>query len=90
MLTASLVFVDRSALHLFLDRGGATMVSGHSGLPENVELRLLEEKYKAQKEKREKQLSIVCGVLDKMPKEERRKFLSLIIKKYFVAETVQK
>lgn len=66
------------------------MVSGHSGLPENVELRLLEEKYKAQKEKREKQLSIVCGVLDKMPKEERRKFLSLIIKKYIVSETVQK
>lgn len=58
------------------------MVSGHSGLPESVELRQLEEKYNHQKEKRDQQMAIVCGVLDKMPKSERRCFLTELIKKY--------
>ena len=57
-------------------------VSGHSGLPESVELRKLEEKYNRQKEKRDQQMAIVCGVLDKMPKIEQRRFLSELIKKY--------
>ena len=57
-------------------------ISGHSGLPESVELRQLEEKYNRQKEKRDQQMAIVCGVLDKMPKIEQRRFLSELIKKY--------
>ena len=58
-------------------------ISGHSGLPESVELRQLEEKYNRQKEKRDQQMTIVCGVLDKMPKIEQRRFLSELIQKYF-------
>ena len=58
------------------------MVSGHSGLPESVELRQLEEKYNRQKEKRDQHMAIVCGVLDKMSKIEQRRFLSELIKKY--------
>ena len=57
-------------------------VSGHSGLPESVEIRQLEEKYNRQKEKRDQQMAIVCGVLDKMPKNERKTFLYMLIKKY--------
>ena len=57
-------------------------ISGHSGLPESVELRQLEEKYNRQKEKRDQQMAIVCGVLGKMPKIEQRRFLSELIKKY--------
>lgn len=57
-------------------------ISGHSGLPESVELRQLDEKYNHQKEKRDHQITIVCGVLDKMPKNERRWFLTELIKKY--------
>lgn len=57
-------------------------VSGHSGLPESVELRQLEEKYNRQKEKRDQQMDIVCGVLEKMPKIEQRRFFSELIKKY--------
>ena len=57
-------------------------ISGHSGLPEGVELRQLEEKYNRQKEKRDQQMAIVYGVLDKMPKIEQRRFLSELIKKY--------
>ena len=51
-------------------------------MPEIVELRQLEEKYNRQKEKRDQQMAIVCGVLDKMPKIEQRRFLSELIKKY--------
>ena len=58
------------------------MISGHSGLPESVELLQLEEKYNRQKEKRDQQMAIVCGVLDKMPKNERRWFLTELVKKY--------
>lgn len=57
-------------------------VSGHSGLPESVELRQLEEKYNRQKEKRDQQMAVVCGVLDKMPNNEQRWFLTELIKKY--------
>ena len=57
-------------------------ISGHSGLPQSVELRQLEEKYNRQKEKRDQQMAIVCGVLDKMQKIEQRRFLSELIKKY--------
>lgn len=57
-------------------------ISGHSGLRESVELRQLEGRYNRQKEKRDQQMAIVCGVLDKMPKIEQRRFLSELIKKY--------
>lgn len=64
-------------------------ISGHSGLPESVELRQLEEKYNLQKEKRDQQMAIVCGVLDKMPKIEQRRFLSELIKKYIWPKSAQ-
>lgn len=57
-------------------------VSSHSGLPEDVELKMLEEKAKRNKQKRDEQMNIVCGVLDTMPPDVRRRFLVSLIKKY--------
>lgn len=57
-------------------------VSGHSGLREEYELKQLEEKFQKQKQKRDEQMEIVCGVLDKMPPAYRRHFLSEVCKKY--------
>lgn len=57
-------------------------VSSHSGLPEEVEIRMLKEKAKHNKQKRDEQMNIVCGVLDTMPPDVRRRFLVALIKKY--------
>ena len=59
-------------------------VSGHSGLPENVELKQMEEKAIQNKKKRDEQMTVVCEVLDTMPPDVRRRFLSALIKKYAV------
>ena len=57
-------------------------VSGHSGLPESVELRLIAERHAAAKEKRERQIGAICAVLDKMPDTERRSVLAEVIRRY--------
>ena len=58
--------------------GGHIMhhVSGHSGLPEDVELKQMEQKAQACREKREAQLSTIYGVLDAMPRRERRAMIA--------------
>ena len=58
------------------------LVSGHSGLPEDVELKQMEEKANQNKKKRDEQMAIVCKVLDTMPPDIRRRFLLTLIKKY--------
>lgn len=58
------------------------MVSGHSGLPESVELRMLCEKHEQAKEKRDAQLRKIYAVLDKMPKQERNRMIIEVIKHY--------
>ena len=58
------------------------LVSGHSGLPEDVELKQMEEKANRNKKKRDEQMAVVCEVLDTMPPDIRRRFLSALIKKY--------
>lgn len=57
-------------------------VSSHSGLPEEIEIRMLEEKAKRNKQKRDEQMNTVCSVLDTMPPDVRRRFLVTLIKKY--------
>lgn len=56
-------------------------VSAHSGLPESVELRMLEEKSQRCKEKRESQIQQIMDVLGKMPRRERMALLAEVIKK---------
>lgn len=57
-------------------------VSGHSGLPEDVELKQMEEKANQNKKKRDEQIAVVCRVLDKMPPDVRRRFLIALIMRY--------
>lgn len=57
-------------------------VSGHSGLPEDVELKQMEEKANQNKKKRDEQMAIVCEVLDTMPPDVRRRFLIALIMRY--------
>ena len=57
-------------------------VSGHSGLPESVELRQMAEKAEQMAEKRRKQLSAIYSVLDHMTKEERGRILLEVIRHY--------
>ena len=57
-------------------------VSGHSGLPEHVELKRIAEKYEFVKIKRDTQLSAIYQILDKMPDCERNRMIAEIIKHY--------
>lgn len=57
-------------------------VSGHNGIPESVEVRMICEKAKKMAEKRSEQLSKIYAVLDHMPDTERRRLLSEIIRHY--------
>lgn len=57
-------------------------VSGHSGLPEDVELKQMEEKANQNKKKRDEQMAVVCEVLDTMPPDVRRRFLIALITRY--------
>lgn len=57
-------------------------VSTHSGFPESVELRLMEEKHEKAMKKRQDQIETICSVLDKMPDRERRFILAEVIKHY--------
>ena len=57
-------------------------VSSHSGLPEDVELRMLQEKAEAARKMRERQLRIIYSVLDAMPNEERRAMITEVIRHY--------
>ena len=57
-------------------------VSGHSGLPESVELRQMAEKAERMKNKRKAQISAICSVLDTMPMIEKRAILAEIIRRY--------
>lgn len=52
-------------------------VSGHSGLPEDVELQQMADKAKAQKEKRQKQYESVLECINKqgIAPSERRRFI---------------
>lgn len=58
-------------------------VSAHSGLPEDTELRMMEERAMVSKAKREAQLSTIYGVLDKMPDVERRTLLAEFVRHYW-------
>lgn len=58
-------------------------VSAHSGLPEDTELRMIEERAMVSKAKREAQLSTIYGVLDKMPDVERRTLLAEVVRHYW-------
>lgn len=58
------------------------MVSSHSGLPESVELRMLAEKQVVCVKKREKQLSAIYAVLDKMTSAEKNRMIVEVIKHY--------
>lgn len=57
-------------------------VSGHSGLPESVELRQMAEKAERMAKKRETQIWSICAVLDTMPGIERRAVLAEVIRRY--------
>ena len=57
-------------------------VSGHSGLREEVELRMLHEKAEEKKRIEQQRMETVCGVLDAMPPQVRRRFLAEIVRKY--------
>lgn len=57
-------------------------VSSHSGLPEDVELRKLQEKAEATRKKRERQLRAIYLVLDTMPLPERRTMIAEVIRHY--------
>lgn len=57
-------------------------VSGHSGLPEDVELKQMEGKANQNKKKRDEQMAVVCKVLDTMPTDVRRRFLIALITRY--------
>lgn len=59
-----------------------TKVSGHSGLPENVELNQIAQKYESVKIKRDTQLSAIYQILDKMPDCERNRMIAEIIRHY--------
>lgn len=58
-------------------------VSAHSGLPEDTELRMMEERAMVSKAKRTAQLSTIYGVLDKMPDVERRALLAEVVRHYW-------
>ena len=57
-------------------------VSGHSGLPEDVELRMLQEKAEAVRKMRERQLRSIYLVLDTMPAREKRAMIAEVIRHY--------
>ena len=57
-------------------------ISAHSGLPERVELRKMEENAEKRMKKRNEQLSVIYSVLDKMSDMERRKMLAEVIRHY--------
>ena len=57
-------------------------VSGHSGLPEDVEIRLFEEKRQRMIDLRNSQMEQICKILDTMPPDIRRRFLLEIFRKY--------
>lgn len=61
-------------------------VSGHSGWPESVELERMAQTAKIKREKQEKQLNTICGVLDKLPHAERRAILAKICRHYMDLE----
>lgn len=58
-------------------------VSGHSGLREEIELRMMGEKAELMRKKREEQKKVIFGVLDKMPYCERMSLLADIVRKYW-------
>ncbi|MGI5958996.1 MAG: hypothetical protein ACOX60_06245 [Massiliimalia sp.] len=57
-------------------------VSSHSGLPENVELKRIAEKYESVKIKRDIRLSAIYQILDKMSDFERNMMIAEIIRHY--------
>lgn len=61
---------------------GASRVSGHSGLPEDAELRKLQEKAEAKRKMRERQLRIIYLILDTMPAREKRAMIAEVIRNY--------
>ena len=64
-------------------------VSGHSGLPESVELKQMEIRAEKMQIKREKQLNMIYGVLDKMPEVERRTMLTMVFRHYMKKEALK-
>lgn len=58
------------------------MVSGHSGLPEHVELRQLEEKSRIVREKTEERISRIMGVLNEVPPHIGRALLAEVVRRY--------
>ena len=65
-----------------LGRTAMPKVSGHSGLPESVELRQMTEKAEQMAEKRREQLSAIYSVLDHMTQAERCRLLLEVIRHY--------
>lgn len=57
-------------------------VSAHSGLPDAVELRMLDEKYTARKAKRREQMDAILSILRSMPKSEANALLAQVFKEY--------
>lgn len=61
---------------------GRCRVSGHSGLREDVELKLMQKRFDEITAKRERQIGTIRSVLDHMTNDERRSFIYDIIKMY--------
>lgn len=59
-----------------------THISGHSGLPEHVELRMLEEKADRMRALRNEQKDAIRKILNTMPPDIRRRFLLEIVREY--------
>lgn len=57
-------------------------ISGHSGLSEKVELRIMSEKYEAVKSKRKKQIDDILSILRTMPKNEAYTLLAQVFREY--------
>lgn len=57
-------------------------VSAHSGLPESVELRMLDEKYTSVKAKRREQMDAILLILRSMPKIEANALLAQVFREY--------